>query len=560
MIAQLESQARKVRVAESEIQFAKGQKSSIKVTGSIAVRLLVNSRITEMAPKEDLNLPEGEQTNETEAEHSVQAVEPVDIIEEDDAVVSADTITVTEKVTPASELPLDGASNMEDSLQSETKNIAAEISALLDAADETEEESAPTTAVTLRTRLSKEKEEGQMRRDSCFLTEIDDNEEVDDEVFNPQEVGSIVDYYLRLKSTTAEPHLETESIDNFKDDTETEDVVQTNLDSVEAIGTIEDIVEEKTFPEGSSACDIEPTNRIAEVEIISTEADEIETNQDVEAEEIEINQDVEAEEIEKNQDIEAEAIEAHGKTAMIGLTDAEEKTEIENEIKADNVSIEGIEESAQTATVEDIEAAIVSTDNIETTQQTAAIEEIEAEDRSSSFETTETSAQIAPIEDIEAVETPSVVDTDEMPKIVANEDTVENPSTIKDTETAEIVTVEDIEPITQTATPECFEVDTAEQMSISQNIEGTEVQSTLEQEQETKLVEDIKKEFNDFFDHSDKMRVAVEDTTILNNSQACDTSSYTTEVIAAKPSSALPIGEIAVATLMIFLALILFYN
>merc|ERR1712106_396406 len=135
--------------------------------------------------KEDLNLPEGEQAEAKDTEPSVEAAEPVASanIEEDHGASTAEINLVTEK----------GATSMEGASSSETRNIAAEISALLDApeqADEVFNAEEDVSAVTLRKRLTKgiSEEENSERRDSCFLTEIDENADDEDKA-SEQKVG-----------------------------------------------------------------------------------------------------------------------------------------------------------------------------------------------------------------------------------------------------------------------------------------------------------------------------------------------------------------------------------
>merc|ERR1711892_1310815 len=176
--------------------------------------------------KEDLNLPEGEQAEAKDTEPSVEAAEPVASanIEEDHGASTAEINLVTEK----------GATSMEGASTSETRNIAAEISALLDAPEEADEvfnAEQDVSAVTLRKRLTKgiSEEENSERRDSCFLTEIDEN--ADDEVFNAEDVVRNID-----------------SIDNFllNQDKASEQKVgmekeeEPKVDEMEIIGMIED--------------------------------------------------------------------------------------------------------------------------------------------------------------------------------------------------------------------------------------------------------------------------------------------------------------------------------
>merc|ERR1711892_1292134 len=176
--------------------------------------------------KEDLNLPEGEQAEAKDTEPSVEAAEPVASanIEEDHGASTAEINLVTEK----------GATSMEGASSSETRNIAAEISALLDApaeADEVFNAEEDVSDVTLRKRLTKgiSEEENSERRDSFFLTEIDEN--ADDEVFNAEDVVRNID-----------------SIDNFllNQDKASEQKVgmkkeeEPKADEMEIIGMIED--------------------------------------------------------------------------------------------------------------------------------------------------------------------------------------------------------------------------------------------------------------------------------------------------------------------------------
>merc|ERR1712042_222216 len=112
------------------------------------------SRRVEMAPREGLNLPDGEQSEAKDT--SVEGAEASAVATEDEATATAEINLVTEK----------GLANFPEASTSETKNIAAEISALLDAPEEQEE-------------VPKTEEDSPGRRDSCFLTEID--EAADDE-------------------------------------------------------------------------------------------------------------------------------------------------------------------------------------------------------------------------------------------------------------------------------------------------------------------------------------------------------------------------------------------
>jgi len=126
-----------------------------------------------MAPKEDLNLPEGEQPEPKDT--SAESSETPAVVTEEEAMASAEINLVTEK----------GLANIPEASSSETRNIAAEISALLDAPEEKEEELKTEDEMLskspVRKRITKgiSEEENPGRRDSCFLTEIE--EAADDE-------------------------------------------------------------------------------------------------------------------------------------------------------------------------------------------------------------------------------------------------------------------------------------------------------------------------------------------------------------------------------------------
>lgn len=182
-----------------------------------------------MAPKEDLNLPEGDQNEAKDAESSVETVEPTAGAgtNEEESGIAPEINLVTEK----------GTTSMEEAPKSETKNIAAEISALLDASDEnekvleTEEDAIPSASVTLRKRLTKgtSEEENPGRRGSCFLTEIDEN--ADDEVFNPEEavknIEDIDNYLERKENPEQQTNISLEK-------------AATSMDEIEDIGMLED--------------------------------------------------------------------------------------------------------------------------------------------------------------------------------------------------------------------------------------------------------------------------------------------------------------------------------
>jgi len=129
-----------------------------------------------MTPREDLNLPEGEQGESKETDVTAEAV---GVSTTDDSHPIPETNEADFK-TEDTELKA----------RSETKNIAAEISALLDASvDEKKkdivEDEVPFPSVTLREKKASD-DEMPVRRSSCFLTEI--YEHTDDEVFNPADI------------------------------------------------------------------------------------------------------------------------------------------------------------------------------------------------------------------------------------------------------------------------------------------------------------------------------------------------------------------------------------
>jgi len=126
-----------------------------------------------MAPKEDLNLPEGEQPEPKDT--SAEGAETSAVVTEEEDMATAEINLVTEK----------GLANIPEASSSETQNIAAEISALLDTPEEKEEvfktEDEMLAKSLVRKRITKgiSEEETPGRRDSCFLTEIE--EAADDE-------------------------------------------------------------------------------------------------------------------------------------------------------------------------------------------------------------------------------------------------------------------------------------------------------------------------------------------------------------------------------------------
>jgi len=175
-----------------------------------------------MEPREDLNLPEGEQEETKETEVTAQAV---GVSTTDDSHTIPQTVEADFK-TEDTELKA----------RNETKNIAAEISALLDASvDEKKEdvvdEDVSIPSVTLREKKASD-DEMPVRRSSCFLTEIE--EHADDEVFNPADITkNIKDMQVFLKEgecVVTEEGLDeiVENIGVIKDEKQSEETKESN--------------------------------------------------------------------------------------------------------------------------------------------------------------------------------------------------------------------------------------------------------------------------------------------------------------------------------------------
>jgi len=203
-----------------------------------------------MAPKEDLNLPEGEQPEPKDT--SAEGAETSAVVTEEEDMATAEINLVTEK----------GLANIPEASSSETQNIAAEISALLDTPEEKEEvfktEDEMLAKSLVRKRITKgiSEEETPGRRDSCFLTEIE--EAADDEVFNAEDVVRNI-----------------ASIDNFllNQDKASEGKVGIQLENVEItdsndVENIEIIEDKDNSNNEKEALDItEPSAMIAEKEV-----------------------------------------------------------------------------------------------------------------------------------------------------------------------------------------------------------------------------------------------------------------------------------------------------
>merc|ERR1719206_1710951 len=155
-----------------------------------------------------------------------------------------------------------GLANIPEASSSETQNIAAEISALLDTPEEKEEvfktEDEMLAKSLVRKRITKgiSEEENPGRRDSCFLTEIE--EAADDEVFNAEDVVRNI-----------------ASIDNFllNQDKASEGKVGIQLENVEItdsndVENVEIIEDKDNSNNEKEALDItEPSAMIAEKEV-----------------------------------------------------------------------------------------------------------------------------------------------------------------------------------------------------------------------------------------------------------------------------------------------------
>merc|ERR1712106_1046234 len=176
--------------------------------------------------KEDLNLPEGEQAEAKDTEPSVEAAEPVASanIEEDHGASTAEINLVTEK----------GATSMEGASTSETRNIAAEISALLDAPEEADE---------IESIGMIEDEDKSITNDN---TEAIITEEEDKQVEEVHTPASIVDTILAAARSASVEQTKEEEQDPSLDNEETE-VSEENFDVVES--TIENKIEPEKLEE-----------------------------------------------------------------------------------------------------------------------------------------------------------------------------------------------------------------------------------------------------------------------------------------------------------------------
>jgi len=560
-----------------------------------------------MAPKEDLNLPEGEQAEAKDTEPSVEAAEPVASSnrEEDHGASTAEINLVTEK----------GATSMEEASTSETRNIAAEISALLDAPEEADEvfnAEEDVSAVTLRKRLTKgiSEEENPERRNSCFLTEIDENaddedkaseqkvgmenEEVDEtetlgmiededksitidnteeEEKQPEEVhtpASIVDTILAAaRSISVEQTKEEEqdpSIDNEETDLSaekeenTEKLEETVAQDSETVDHKEKVVPAELMEAAHSIVDsvlekakaivIEKTaqNTVPEsmVEIIVSKSPE----QDISDTPVTEALDSACEEI-KQQDVILEVTEPQEMSAVAESTEPEienlgsmEKT-IEAQTTEDAQLEEPIEDAQLEEPFEDSPATEEKTEAptpiIVINQDSVEIEEII--NFSQEKEIHEAIEEPMPIEDSHPIENQTVPDLVE--DLAVKTEKVEN----QDRTTDEFVAAH-----TDPTENICEEITGHSVLEQASNTpEYIEEVGNIEKSEELKeshveakdFMDDIKKEFNDVF--VDAKSLENDETTVTSTS--------------AKLYSALntlPLGELSLATLVIFLALIMF--
>jgi len=581
-----------------------------------------------MAPKEDLNLPEGEQAEAKDTEPSVEAAEPVASSnrEEDHGASTAEINLVTEK----------GATSMEEASTSETRNIAAEISALLDAPEEADEvfnAEEDVSAVTLRKRLTKgiSEEENPERRDSCFLTEIDEN--ADDEVFNAEDVvrniDSIDNFLLNQdKASEQKVGMENEEVD----ETETLGMIEDEDKSI----TIDNTEEEEKQPEevhtpasivdtilaAARSASVEQTKEEEQDPSIDNEETDLSAEKEENTEKLEETVAQDSETVDhKEKVVPAELMEAaHSivdsvleKAKAIVIEKTAQNTAPESrveiivskspeqdisdtpvtealdsaceEIKEQDVIVEVTEPQEMSAVAESTEPEIENLGSMEKTIEAQTTEDAQLE------EPIEDAQLAEPIEDSPATEEKTEAPT---PIIVINQDSVEIEEIINFSPEEEIheaieepMPIEDSHPIENQTVPDLVEdlaVKTekvenqdrttdefvAAQTDPTENIceeitghsvleqasntpEYIEEVGNIEKSEELKeshveakdFMDDIKKEFNDVF--VDAKSLENDETTVTSTS--------------AKLYSALntlPLGELSLATLVIFLALIMF--
>jgi len=552
-----------------------------------------------MAPKEDLNLPDGEQAEAKDTEPSVEAAEPVASAnrEEDHGASTAEINLVTEK----------GATSMEEASTSETRNIAAEISALLDAPEEADEvfnAEEDVSAVTLRKRLTKgiSEEENPERRDSCFLTEIDEN--ADDEDKASEQKVSMENEEVDETETLGMIEDEDKSItiDNTEEEEKQPEEVHTPASIVDTIlaAARSASVEQTKKEEQDPSIDDEETDLSAEKEensekLEETVAQDSETVEVVPAELMEAAHSIVDSVLEKAKAIVIEKTAPESMVEIIvskspeqDISDTHVTEALDSaseEIKQQDVIVEVTEPQEMSSVAESTEPEIENLGSMEKTIEAQTTEDAQLKEPMEDAQLEE------PIEDYPATEEKTEAPT---PIIVINQDSVEieeiiNFSPEEDIHEAieEPMPIEDSHPIGNQTVPdlvEDFAVKTekvenqdrttdefvAAQTDPTENIceeitghsvleqasnkpEYIEEVGNIEKSEELKeshveakdFMDDIKKEFNDVF--VDAKSLENDETTVTCTSAKL-----------YRALNTLPLGELSLATLVIFLALIMF--
>merc|ERR1711892_1299978 len=578
--------------------------------------------------KEDLNLPEGEQAEAKDTEPSVEAAEPVASanIEEDHGASTAEINLVTEK----------GATSMEGASTSETRNIAAEISALLDAPEEADEvfnAEEDVSAVTLRKRLTKgiSEEENSERRDSCFLTEIDENADDEDKA-SEQKVGMENEEEPKVDEMEIIGMIEDEDKSITNDNTEAI-ITEEEEKQAEEVHTPASIVD--TILAAARSASVEQTKEEEQDPSLENEETEVseEKEENIDVVESTIENKIEPEKLEealaqdsKTVDHKEKVVPAELMEAAHSIVDSvlEKAKAIVIEKTAQNTAPESMVEiivskspeqdvsdthvtEARVAASEDIKEQYVTVEDTEPQEMSTVTECTEPEienlgsiEETIEDQTTKDTQLEEPIEDAQLEDpiedSPSTEEKTEAPTpiIVINQDSVEiddiiNSSTEEEIHEAieEPIPIDDSHPIENQAVPDLVEdlalkaekvenqdyttdefaaaqteptENICEEIISSTDIEQAtntpddiEVVGKIENSEEMKenqvesknFMDDIKKEFNDVF----------VDANSLENYET------TVSCTSAKLYSALnclPLGELALATLAIFLALIMF--
>merc|ERR1711892_948635 len=552
--------------------------------------------------KEDLNLPEGEQAEAKDTEPSVEAAEPVASanIEEDHGASTAEINLVTEK----------GATSMEGASTSETRNIAAEISALLDAPEEADEVfngEEDVSAVTLRKRLTKgiSEEENSERRDSCFLTEIDEHADDEDKA-SEQKVGMENEEEPKVDKIEIIGMVEDEDKSITNDNTEAI-ITEEEEKQAEEVHTPASIVD--TILAAARSASVEQTKEEEQDPSLDNEETEVseEKEENIDVVESTIENKIEPEKLEEVVAKDSETVDHKEKVVPAELVEAAHSI-VDSVLEKAKAIV--IEKTAQTTAPESMVEIIVSKspeqDNSDThvteafiaaseeiKEQYVTVEDTEPQEMSTVTECTEPEIENLgsiketiedqttkdtqleePIEDAQLEDpiedSPSTEEKTEAPTpiIVINQDSVEIDDIINSSKEEEIheaieepIPIDDSHPIENQAVPDLVEdlalkaekVEnqdytndefTAAQTEPTENI-CEEIISHTVMEQSTNTPDDIKKEFNDVF----------VDANSLENDE------ITVSSTSAKLYSALnclPLGELALATLAIFLALIMF--